>query len=584
MSFYFSWLDLLVRDQNHSLDSVFSLENCYFQADPERALTLWMQQGFELSGEVKSLAFESAYLFMGQSNRIFSSTEDLDVSLLTSKMATPYSWERFFFRHLSAYRMGEREHWGNWDVALLCLHETAPGHLRARILVEQAASLMNQGRLKRALAHLPARNLSTANWDKFLTARAQSVEFGCLAAQGQHLAARKVLERMRPPSGARSPSMALAHLRRKLTLAWESENLADVETVLALVDFQKQRSVVTEILILQTKIRLHLLRGEVEIAREVIHSLSRLKEEHGLAGSFLSDFSEISEVLFAGGDRVAIESLFSQEFQSLVAKSDDVGLAINHKMMRSRLCVLQGDLSQAMRLGIEAVQIAEEEDYGVLRLNALFQLAAVYFRSGDSSQAKACFARVIELSCRLQLFRSRNAARYLSASYILGIFSSENMTYLLDIPGSNFIVARFSSQIVTSLSFALLCQDGPESRVFSELRFREMVLAEKLIIWWRSNSKVTISTISGGRLIVRDLSRAAALVVVLDAFFDRRELSLGDVHFVKHKTEFRPERHGPACLSLIHRLRGVIEPELSIHFDRGSSKCLRAENAFSRSR
>ena len=250
-------------------------------------------------------------------------------------------------------------------------------------------------------------------------------------------------------------------------------------------------------------------------------------------------------------------------------KRDDLGMTINYKIMCSRSYVLQGDMALALRVGIEAVSIAEEEEYGLTRLNALFQLAAVYLRLGDSSKVKACLDRVIELSCRLQLFRSRNAARYLSASYIMGNFSVENMIFLLSIPGANFIVARFSSQILTSVPFALHCQHGREGRIISEVRFREMVRSESLVIWWHSSSKVTIS---GGRFAVRDLSSAPALAVVLDAFFNRRELSLSDVHMVKDKSEFRPERHGPACLALIHRLRIAIEPELSIRWDRGNSK------------
>lgn len=154
-----------------------------------------------------------------------------------------------------------------------------------------------------------------------------------------------------------------------------------------------------------------MLAGDPAAAARELSAGYDVLEEIGETATFPDLAAKLASALYAQGeDDRALEL---SEVSERATAPDDLSAAVQWRTVRAKLLARRGELGQAEALAREAVALAEETDFLVLRGDACMDLAEVLRASGRLEEARASTEQALELFERKENVVSAARARSL---------------------------------------------------------------------------------------------------------------------------------------------------------------------------
>lgn len=459
---------------------------------------------------------------------------------------------------------------------------------RGKAEVERGVMALNQGHYGRALAHIEAVLDADVLHDVAAELRGLSVcELACIglgeAPKLKAFFAResRILEGVLDKASGALDAFRRTRARREITALISQEAFLEAEAALerTLVEMKGQDDLL-EALLRQQKIQLHLIRDDCASAE------AELRELEAFAGdrSFPAATFDLSPQRYELALRQKKHDKLGEELQRGLTKAlerDDVSARMSASVFMARWQLLAGLHDEARASILSALKICEDEGYGPHGVDCLFHAMGVAHTTRDVRLFRESALKAGRLARKLGL--SIKAACF---EYILSLTSPARersalpLLELLRVPrvGKEAYFFLDYYGFLKGMRFEVRsAQDPTQCALLDERDLRESVLRGNGA-WWFEDAGVLLAVRDAGTPAVSvasvELAKGSLLRAAFEALIASREgLTTEDVHALTSEAQYHPLRHASKVKTLLHRLRGVLEPVgLSLPSARGGGR------------
>lgn|GEM_PF-4753834 len=447
------------------------------------------------------------------------------------------------------------------DVSRLAAFPIAQKALRAaqmKARVEQAVQLLNQGHFTAALDRMEEVLEPGALEDIIVLLRALGA--AQIAALGLGQLARLRLLQAREKKivdTAGCDVFVNTRLRREIGMLVFLEHSSAAQQLidegLARV---AGRDGLLEALLRQQQVYVHLVRGELVVARERLTELEASVAAGGYSRGTVNLSDLRYELALRSREPRALEESLREGLADALARGD-VRAQMSHQMYMARLLVLTGRSDAARAAILEALSICEREGYGPDFVDCLFHAMGVaqalndvkLFR--DSVLRAGKLARKLSLKTRAACFEYvlslTSPARERSALPLLELLREPAVAseawFLLDFYG-----------FLKETAFEVVSATGAHERLL------EKELREKLFagtgLWWFEEPSVLVRM--PGAVVAQLPPGSLVRALFVEILESPTGLTVPQVHALTSNAPYHPVRHASKVKTLLHRLRTAL--------------------------